>query len=356
MVVLAGRRNDAISMSQNYQAGVLSADKINVSFENVGGKLVYRNINEADVVHKGDILLTIEDIDLQLQIKSLEASIQDIRSQIRKQENFINIKTLKYNDSLISTFINIEQQYALVQSAQARLDKAKNDYKRYLKLIKNKAVSQADFDSVKSEYINAKSELISSQKSLDILTLGASKQSLEKFKKTGDISGMMVSSLVIEKDELDNEKEVLASLIANLNNLEANLEQLNIDLSRSVLKAPCDGKILEVVYQEGEMVAPNVPAVVIETDRLYCDIYMPENIISKYSEGQHVKLYAPALDSFYQGTIRYIKETESFADLRMTREQGQADMTAFEVRIYLDKDSSNKVIPGMLLEFNHENN
>ena len=41
----------------------------------------------------------------------------------------------------------------------------------------------------------------------------------------------------------------------------------------------------------------------------------------------------------------------SYADLRMTREQGQADLTVFEMRIYLDH---SELIPGLSMEIVHE--
>lgn len=38
----------------------------------------------------------------------------------------------------------------------------------------------------------------------------------------------------------------------------------------------------------------------------------------------------------------------SFADLRMTREQGQADLTSFKMRVYTDQDP--QLLRGMTVE------
>ena len=47
------------------------------------------------------------------------------------------------------------------------------------------------------------------------------------------------------------------------------------------------------------------------------------------------------------GTIRLLTQAPGFADLKMTREKGQSDLTAFQVRIYTEPVEG--VIPGMTI-------
>lgn len=46
-----------------------------------------------------------------------------------------------------------------------------------------------------------------------------------------------------------------------------------------------------------------------------------------------LKAYVPALDREVEGTVRNTVAAPSFADIRMARENGQADITSFKVRI-----------------------
>ncbi|MBR1806659.1 MAG: HlyD family secretion protein, partial [Selenomonadaceae bacterium] len=41
-----------------------------------------------------------------------------------------------------------------------------------------------------------------------------------------------------------------------------------------------------------------------------------------------------------RGTIRLLTQAPGFADLKQSREKGQADLSAFQVRIYIDANEN----------------
>ena len=47
------------------------------------------------------------------------------------------------------------------------------------------------------------------------------------------------------------------------------------------------------------------------------------------------------------GTIRLLTKAPGFADLKQSREKGQADLTGFQVRIFIDPQDG--VVPGMTI-------
>lgn len=55
--------------------------------------------------------------------------------------------------------------------------------------------------------------------------------------------------------------------------LEVELETLAVEEQRLTLRAPEDGKVLELLYEPGEMVPASPAAVILETDRRYYDMY-----------------------------------------------------------------------------------
>lgn len=116
---------------------------------------------------------------------------------------------------------------------------------------------------------------------------------------------------------------------------------------RLVLRAPEDGKIIKVLVKAGEMVNQNVPVVLMETKNCYYDIYVSEKDLGKYKEGDEVIGRTVAGDRRVKGTIRLLNQAPGFADLKMTREKGQADLTAFQMRIYVEPEEG--VIPGMTI-------
>ena len=108
--------------------------------------------------------------------------------------------------------------------------------------------------------------------------------------------------------------------------------------------------MLKVLVKEGEMISPSTPVVLLESNRSYYDIYVSEKQAAKLQEGQAIKGTTVAGEREVTGKIRLLTQAPGFADLKSTREKGQADLSAFQVRIYVDPQDG--VIPGMTIEVN----
>ena len=116
---------------------------------------------------------------------------------------------------------------------------------------------------------------------------------------------------------------------------------------RLVLRAPEDGKVLKILAKEGEMVSPSHPVVLLESSRSYYDIYVSEEQVQGIKEGSRITGKTIAGSRSVTGTVRLVTKAAGFADLKMTREKSQADLSAFQIRIYIDP--TDGVIPGMTI-------
>ena len=116
---------------------------------------------------------------------------------------------------------------------------------------------------------------------------------------------------------------------------------------RLTLRAPEDGKILKVLAKEGEMISPSTPVVLLESNRSYYDIYVSEKQAAGLSEGMEVTGTTVAGEKQVTGTVRLLTQAPGFADLKQSREKGQSDLSAFQVRIYIDKQDG--ILPGMTI-------
>ncbi len=159
---------------------------------------------------------------------------------------------------------------------------------------------------------------------------------------------MHLTAIETSRAEITNMGNSLNALRASRQQLLVQKEQQEINLKRTVLTAPQDGRVLEVNYEEGEMIPASSPAVLLETDRKYVDIYISEYDVVNFLPGTKIEVRAVALDRPVTGTIRYVNAAPSFADLRMTREQGQGDLTSYEMRVYVDPQPD--LLSGMTME------
>lgn len=159
---------------------------------------------------------------------------------------------------------------------------------------------------------------------------------------------MTLQSIANSRESIKNRQNILDQLLAQLDQSHAELRQLEVNRQRLTLTAPASGKVLKLLYQPGEMIPAGAPAVLLETDRKYVDIYVNENMVTIYQPGTTVTAQVPALDSQVRGVVRFASAAPSFADLRMTRERGQADLTSYQVRIYTE--DKPQLLSGMTLE------
>ncbi len=132
--------------------------------------------------------------------------------------------------------------------------------------------------------------------------------------------------------------------------LLVSLDELQVKKERLVLRAPEDGKVLKVLAKEGEMVSQGTPVVLLESQRSYYDIYLSEEQAAGLSEGDEVTGTTVAGRKQVKGTIRLLTQAPGFADLKQSREKGQADLSAFLVRIYIEP--TDGVQPGMTIGVN----
>ncbi len=352
ILIYFGSRGDASTVAQKIKSGVLTSDEINVAFENVGGKLLSRKVQEADYVKKGDILMVLDPEDTILSINKLKAQIEAQKASISQQIENINIEEKETSLKEITLWRQIEQLQAALKSASSSEGLASIEYDRSAKLITSKSISKSTYDSNQSTLVRAKASKVQALRQLESATYGATPEQLEKLKKTGSAQNMTLSEIENARLNIKNQQNTVLAMQAQLKQLQTELQQLELNYSRLTLVAPEDGKILKILYQEGEMISPSSPAVILETDRKYFDIYVNETQVSKYKEKTRIKAHVIADDSYVNGEVRFATAAPSFSDLRMTREHGQADLTMFKVRIYLDKAS--QCLTGMTMEVEND--
>ena len=184
--------------------------------------------------------------------------------------------------------------------------------------------------------------MTTARKQLDAATVGASKSDLARLAKTGSAQGMRLAAIADTRASIETQKLKVKQLEAAGEQLKQALAALEVEKSRLTIKAPEDDKILKVMYQVGEIVPAGSPAVLLESNRQYYEIYVSEKDAAKFAEGKTVKGVRVGKTS--PGRSR-VPAAPAFADLRGTRERGQADLKSLVARIYVTPQPG--VIPGM---------
>jgi len=198
-------------------------------------------------------------------------------------------------------------------------------------LVNSGAIAKSQLDDATMALNVAKANVQTQQQALERLLAGA--------RDSGRTDSISLPTIEQERQTARNMQNDIAALEQQKKALEVQLQELEVAKSRLKLTAPEDGKILSVLQKKGEMVSPSVPVVLLETRRIYYDIYVSEEQAVNLHEGDEIICTTVAGEKKVPGTIRLLTQAAGFADLKQSREKGQADLTAFQVRIYINPDA-----------------
>ncbi len=172
--------------------------------------------DEYQTVHKGDTLALIEDTEYRLRVAQAEADYQ----------NALSGRTVM-NSTINTTQNNISVSDASIQEVKVLLENAEREFIRYQRLLEQDAVTPQQYDAVRTNYeaMKARYELLQRQKQSTALVKQEQTQRL---------------------DQTD----------ASIHLAQAALELARLNLSYTVILAPCDGSTGRKGIQQGQLIQP----------------------------------------------------------------------------------------------------
>ena len=335
-VVLMYRGNDAVFLATQKKDGILTAEQIKLSFNSVGGRLINEAVREGQEISAGQVVMQIDSTDTDLAIEKLRAQIAQIDAQINSTTGNLNTSLFRADNDEQQSFRQIDSQRGAVNAAQATLLNAELDFKRKSELFQEGAIAKSQLDNAIMALNVAKANVETQQQLLDRLLAG--------IQDVGATDSLNLPTIAQERASAENIRNDIAALTQQKKFLEVQLKELEVAKSRLTLHAPEDGKILKILQKQGEMISPNSPVILLESKRIYYDIYLSEEQAVNLREGDKIFCQTVADNKKVRGTIRLLTQAPGFADLKQSREKGQADLSAFQVRIYIDEPE--KILAG----------
>lgn len=304
---LNAKGTDAASMGLHKKSALLASEQINVSFQQVGGQVIELLVEKSQFVEKGTPLIKLDTHDTDLQLEQLEVQMTMLDNQI-----------LQAKASLHD--YDIKSQQLLVQKAQEDLALVQKNYERFKILFGSGAVSEADLEGAEQKLHLAEN------------TLKQNQNLLEKLQNNLELSATNVILIEGQREILDIQKKALQT-----------------QKKRMILKAPRDGQVLTLIPKIGENVVPNSPVIIIQGSKLFFDIYVSETQVNNFVVGKTIPVHVVASNQTLNGTVDYIINAPPFASAKMSRDNSQADISSFQIRIEL-QEGIQDLYAGMTVE------
>jgi membrane fusion protein (multidrug efflux system) len=226
-------------------------------------------VRDTDVVAQGDVLIQLDDTDARIAVAQAEAALGQAERRVRGY--FANDEGLSAQVS--ARIADQARAAADVASAESTLERSRIDYERRNALAASGSVSG-------DEVTSSQNALRRAQAALE----AARANQLQAAANHKAAIGSLKANAVLTRDTtVDTNPEVA--------NARARLEQANVDLERTVIRAPIGGVVTRRQVQIGQRVQAGTPLMsIVPISEVYVDANFKEVQLKNVREGQPVTL------------------------------------------------------------------
>ena len=279
-------------------------------------KKVY--FTEHQNVKKGDTLLVLDDREYRIRVMDAEASLKDALSG----KNVINATE-------VTTRNSASVYESSISEIQIRLAKLEKDEIRYKNLVERKAATPIQLEQIQTE-------------------LRATREKLESVKRQQKAALSGVNEVQTRRGNTE----------AAIERTQAALEMAKLNLSYTVVVAPCDGKLGRRAIEEGQYInaGTTITYIIPDTQKWVIANYK-ETQIENLFVGQKVRMTVDALDGReFEGTVTAISGATGSKFSLVPTDNSAGNFVKIQQRVPvridfegLSKEDNNRLAAGMMV-------
>lgn len=246
-------------------------------------------------VHKGDTLVIIEDAEYRLRLAQAEADLSNATTG--KSAAGAGIRT---------TQSNMVANEAGAAEVKAQLDNARRDFERYAKLLKEDAVTQQQYDGVRTAYEAAQARYRQMTQHTETTALARNEQTVR-----------------------------LGQNSAGIRLAKAAVDLARLNLSYTVIVAPCDGVVGRKDIHVGQLVQPGQSlADLVDGTAIWIVANYRETQLPNIREGATVDITVDAVPSVkYQGKVERLSGSTGAAVSVIPQDNAAGNFVKVERRV-----------------------
>ena len=286
----------------------------------VQGYIKEVRFDEYQKVQKGDTLVIIEDVEYRYMVAQAEANLANAQTGKDAMHNVIS-----------TTATNLSVTDASIEEARIVFENAERNYQRFSTLYEQNAVTRQQYDDMNTAYLAAKARY-------DMLC--RQKES--------------VQSVSREQNTRLGQNE------AGIKLAEAALELARLNLSYTVVLAPCDGYTGRKEIQQGQLIQPGQTLVdVVDSEEKWIVANYKETQTANITEGCEVEIEVDAVpDHKFKGVVRSVSRATGASFSLMPQDNSSGNFVKIEQRIPVridfaednDAEAMERVSAGMNVE------
>ncbi|MBI2815858.1 MAG: efflux RND transporter periplasmic adaptor subunit [Acidobacteria bacterium] len=296
-------------------SGRIEGREITLAAKEIQARVKSLLVDEGDDVKKGQLVAELEANQLESRFAGLQANIAALDVQIRQASIDAAYTAKNSAASVAAAEAAVSSAKARLERARSVLNNAKLEQERAVRLHEDQVVSRSVLD----------------QASMRLETSQADVNAAEKELAQAEANLTLAQA---SKGNVELKIEQLHALEQSRRAAQAQLAEAQANLAERNIYVPSDGTILSRAVEPGDVVSPGSPIfVMVDMNRLYLKVYIPEPDIPKLKLGQPAEI---SVDAFPGKTF----------PARITRIYNQAEFTPKNVET---KEERVKMVFGVEL-------
>ncbi len=289
-------------------------------------------VEDNQAVKAGDALVTLDPRDLQAKVDQARAAITQARAQIESSKADLEKAKVSFEQAKGS---DLQASQAGLDARKASYDKARTDLQRMKPLADREEISALQFDSYRTQAEVAENEWKGAQRRVASL-----QQESE-----------------IRKVNVTSQAGKLAQSNAQLEQAQAGLAALELQLSYTKITSPIDGVVTRKSVELGQVVQPGQGLMtLIPLHQVWVTANFKETQLTKMRPGQEVEVKVDMNGQVLRGRVDSISGSTGSRMSLLPPENAAGNFVKvvqrIPVKIRIDEQDAQKVIlrPGMNVE------
>jgi len=289
-------------------SGQIEATDVQVASQ-VAGRLLRRAVSEGDRVEQGSVVATLDVADTELALTRVRADRAQAEAQLRLLQAGSRIEDINQAEAQVAS------ARAEVATADADLAGAEVDVDRFERLLAANSGSRKQRDDAVARRNVAKERVQSARERVRVAQEGVARV------RAG-----------ARREELDMAR-------ARIDAAAAQIATLDKAIADATITAPATGVVTTTVAQEGELVQPRAPIVIItDLQHAWANIYVDEPIVPRLRVGDTATLFTDAGGPGVTGTISFISARAEFTPRNVQTADDRSKLV-YRLKIAIDNVS-----------------
>jgi HlyD family secretion protein len=308
--------------------GRIEGDLISVATKFTGriDKLLVR---EGDSVNAGQVMVQLDNVQVRAQVRQAQEGWNALEAQVQGTHEDLAVLNLQVPLAIESSEAKVREVKAKLQQALAVEKEARRELNRLRHLYEKGNISRQELEVKQRERDVAYHDITAMQS----LLAQANK----------DLAQAELGWRRIRAKEAE-----VAALERQRDQAEAVLEEVESVLADLTIRAPSNGTITTRLVDIGEVVGAGAPLFeMVDLDRLYLKVYVPEIQIGKIQLGLPSRVFTDAFpDRPFPAVVRYIASRAEFTPKEVQTPDERVKLT-YAVKLYFEENPDHRLTPGM---------